>query len=326
MSFMGNNMACSSRFTEWLAEVKPDVEPKCIDTLWLNITTRCNQSCRHCHVVGSREAGDQMGHGILSACLELLRREPGITTVDITGGAPELNPLFESLVSALSEMGKRIVVRHNLTVTLDGDSVGGRSLAHLPGFFAAHRVEILASLPSCQPTVTDAIRGRRVFAKSIESLKRLRDAGYGRIPGLVLKLVTNQEGPISVARRLALENEYRQTLNHYGIEFNELLSITNMPVGRQSAYLHSSGRLEEYLDTLAEAASPDTTTAAVCRHTISIGPDGKLYDCDFNQALRMTLDEPAPQTIFDFDYEALCRRKIRFADHCFGCAAGAGSG
>ena len=316
----------SVRFTGWLNEVNPEIQPGIIDTLWLNITRRCNQTCRHCHVAGSPEENSHMSSRVLGACLDVLRREPRITTVDITGGAPELHPEFDYLVGAVKGLGKKAVVRHNLTITIDGDACTNRSLEYLPGFFAEHGVDILASLPSCDPAVTDAERGPEVFAKSIESLKKLNEAGYGRHPALILKLVTNREGPISVEQRLSLELEYRQILRLYEIEFNELLCITNLPVGRQRTLLDSNGGLPRYLGMLADTATLENLESAVCRNTVSVGFDGKLYDCDFNLALRLSVDDRAPGSVFDFDYEALTRRRINFADHCFGCVAGAGSG
>jgi radical SAM/Cys-rich protein len=267
-----------------------------------------------------------MSQEVIRAALEALRRHPEISAVDLTGGAPELHPEFEDLVESCRALGKRVVVRHNLTVTLDGDPLTKQPKDHLPAFFAANRVEILASLPSIDAETTDGIRGKDVFNKSIESLQRLAMAGYGGDPELCLKVVTNVDGPLSPCDRASLERRFKSALAPLGIGFDELLTVTNMLVGRYAEDLQRDGQLDGYLRRLADAASGEAATEAVCRFLVNVGIDGRLYDCDFNQAVGLPIGGATPATIFDFDYAGLMKRQIAFARHCFGCSAGAGSG
>ncbi len=308
-------------FNAWLNARGLELTPTGIDALWLNITRLCNQSCRHCHVESSPSSPLQMNESVLAECLRVLRHHEHIETVDITGGAPELHPRFERLVESCRILGKRVAVRHNLTVTLDGDPFTGERKDHLPEFFAANQVEILASLPSCDEKATDIIRGRGVFQKSIESLRQLNAAGYGKNPGLVLKIVANCDGPLTAAGRAGLEIEFEEALATHGIAFDELLTVTNMPAGRYAESLRHEGRYEEYMDSLLDSSSVQTARSAVCRSLVSVDANGRLYDCDFNLALGRSIG-----TIFDFNYDALLDRKIAFGGHCFGCTAGAGSG
>ena len=316
-----NHLEAKYDFNAWLAARGLELLPTGIDTLWLNITRLCNQSCRHCHLEASPSNPLHMNESVIAACLQALERHDEISTVDLTGGAPELHPRFEHLVESCRALGKQVVVRHNLTVTLDGDPLTGVSKNHLPEFFAAHNVEILASLPTCDEESTDAVRGRGVFQKSIESLRRLNAAGYGINPGLALKIVANCDGPLTAAGRAVLEHEFEDALAGRGIVFDELLTVTNMPVGRYAGHLRRQGEYGGYMDVLIETSSEATARSAVCRSLISVGLDGNLYDCDFNLALGRSIG-----TVFDFDYHALLDRRIAFGSHCFGCSAGAGSG
>lgn len=307
-------------FGEWLESHQMNLSPVGIDTLWLNITRLCNQTCTHCHVEASPDSILHMADDVIYQCLIVLRRHDLINTVDLTGGAPELHPRFEQFVNTCTQMDKRVIVRHNLTVTLDGDPITGTAKRHLPKFFAENRVEVLASLPYCYERKTDAMRGQGVFQKSIESLRLLNLAGYGS-DGLKLKLVVNTDGPLTTSERIRLEQDFRQKLDEQGVHFNEILTVANMPVGRHAEALRLQGRLDDYMVDLAKSASVSSAESAVCRSLVSVGVDGQLFDCDFNFALGLPIGN-----IFDFAYDRLIIRKIAFGDHCFGCISGAGSG
>lgn len=308
-----------------LAAAGLDLRPLSVETLQLNITKLCNQACRHCHVDASPARTEAMSQETLAQCLKVLAEHPQIRALDITGGAPELHPDFEWLVSEAVALGKHVMVRHNLTVQLDAHPRDGRSMEQLPDFFARHRVEVVSSLPYYQEFFTDAQRGKGVFGKSIEAMKRLNAVGYGvEGSGLAFNLVYNPVGPYLPAAQAALEAEYRKhLLDEFGVRFNGLFTITNMPIHRFKLHLQKSGQYAAYMDKLLGAFNPAAAAGVMCRSLISVDHTGALFDCDFNQQLGMGLQPPA--TIFDFDYEALMRRQIRFEDHCFGCTAGAGS-
>ncbi|MEN8614844.1 arsenosugar biosynthesis radical SAM (seleno)protein ArsS [Dehalogenimonas sp. THU2] len=326
MPKLDNSLSEKYDFGAWLDSRRLDLSPTGIDTLWLNITRLCNQACRHCHVNASPETPLHMSEDVINACLAALETNDQISKVDITGGAPELHPRFEHLVKTIRAAGKQVIVRHNLTVTIDGHPLSGEPKDHLPRFFAENNVQVLASLPHYSDIATDMVRGRGVFEKSIESLRRLAAAGYGITPGLSLKLVTNCDGPLSCAGRAALENGFRDSLARYGINFDDLLTVTNIPGGRYAETLRREDAYEAYMTSLFDSASETAARVAVCRSLVSVGIDGRLYDCDFNQAAGLPIGLGRPATIFDFDYNALLERKINFASHCFGCITGAGSG
>jgi len=203
----------------------------------------------------------------------------------------------------------------------------GKTKAHLPSFFAANGVELVASLPYCDRNNTDAMRGEGVFDKSIESLQHLNACGYGQSgTGLKLDLMCNRDGAVLPQDRLGLESSFRQELgNKYGITFNRLLAVTNMPIKRHLRRLQQAGTLNEYADGLVSTFETGSTANLVCRYLISVSYDGRLFDCDFNQMLNMPIDVTEPMTIFNFDLPALLARRIRFGPHCFGCTAGGGS-
>jgi radical SAM/Cys-rich protein len=221
------------------------------------------------------------------------------------------------------------MVRHNLTVQLDRHPLTGESKEYLPAFFARHRVEVISSLPYYQQYFTDAQRGAGVFAKSVEAMRRLNALGYGREgSGLVLNLVYNPVGPYLPAPQTSLEADYRRELRaKFGLEFNSLYTITNMPINRFRLHLEKTGQLEAYLDKLAAAFNPAAAEGVMCRSLISVGHDGRIYDCDFNQMLELRAVDRGgrPLSIFDFDFDAALRRRIAFGEHCLGCTAGAGS-
>ena len=303
--------------------------PLAVETLQVNITKMCNQVCRHCHVDASPARTEAMSPAVLERCLEILAANPRIAKLDITGGAPELHPGFDALVERARALGKHVIARHNLTVQLDGHPVTKESKEYLPAFFAQHRVEVISSLPYYQAFFTDAQRGAGVFEKSIEAMRRLNAVGYGRDEsGLVLNLVYNPVGPYLPAPQASLEADYKKSLKeNFGLVFNSLYTITNMPINRFKLHLEKSGQYEAYMDKLLAAFNPAAAEGVMCRSLVSVGHDGRIHDCDFNQMLAMdAVDRRGrPLTIFDFDFERALGRDIRFDSHCLGCTAGAGS-
>jgi radical SAM/Cys-rich protein len=306
-----------------------DLPPLGIETLQVNITRMCNQVCRHCHVDASPTRTEAMSRAGIERCLELLSLYPEIRNLDVTGGAPELHPDFEWMVGQARELGRHVMVRHNLTVTFDPHPRTGASMSHLPEFFARQQCEVVSSLPYYSEFFTDSQRGSGVFKKSIEGLQRLNALGYGREgSGLVLNLVYNPVGPYLPAAQAVLQADYQRELRaHFGIEFNQLYTITNMPINRFRLHLEKSGQYPAYMAKLTSAFNPQAAAGVMCRSLVSVGHDGTLHDCDFNQMLGLGISgaEPGAATIFDFDFGALMRRRIRFGDHCLGCTAGAGS-
>ena len=251
--------------------------------------------------------------------IEILRRHP-IPTLDITGGAPELNPNFRWMVSEAHALGRHVIDRCNLTILLTGPQ---RDLVE---FLAKHRVEVIASLPSFRSSGTDAQRGAGVFGKSIEAMRRLNAAGYGRGAGLALNLVHNPVGAFLPGNQVSLERDYRRELDsRYGISFDHLYTITNMPISRFLDFLERSGNLQGYVDLLVHSFNPGAVTGLMCRTYLSVGWDGRLFDCDFNQMLDLTVNSGAPDTLDHLLASGDLRRRVRTARHCFGCTAGAGS-
>ena len=244
-----------------------------------------------------------------------------IPRVDLTGGAPELNPDFRWLVERARGLGCHVIDRCNLTIlTLP-------RFADLPAFLAAHRVEVVASLPSFLARNTDAQRGVGVFDDSIAAIRRLNEHGYGvEGTGLELNLVYNPTGAFLPPRQASIEADFRRELrSRYGLAFNHLYVITNMPINRFLEFLLRSGQYEAYMERLIAAYNPTAAESVMCRSTLSVGWDGRLYDCDFNQQLELPTEPGAPRRIADFDADALARRAIATGLHCYGCTAGAGS-
>jgi radical SAM/Cys-rich protein len=290
-----------------------------IDTLQVNVGKLCNQACKHCHVDASPIRTEIMGRNVIDACLKVLR-DFQIPTLDITGGAPEMIPDFRLFAKEARKSNAKVIVRHNLTVMFE------EGQTDLPEFFAENEVEVVCSLPYFLQTQTDAQRGKGVFDKSIEGLKRLNSVGYATDKKLDLNLVYNPVGAFLPPAQTAIEADFRRELGErYGIAFNNLLTITNMPIARYLDWLRRSGNEAGYMRKLVNAFNPATVENLMCRNMISVEWTGKLYDCDFNQMLEIPVDSRAPQTIFDFDAERLETRRIVTANHCFGCTAGSGS-
>jgi len=290
-----------------------------VDTLQVNVGKLCNQACKHCHVDASPVRTEIMRRDVIDACLRVLRAYR-IPTLDITGGAPEMIPDFRYYVTEARKLNTKVIIRHNLTVMFE------EGMRDLPEFFAENETEIVCSLPYFLQTQTDAQRGKGVFDKSIEALKRLNAAGYGAGGNLVLNLVYNPVGAYLPPAQAALEADFRRELKErYDISFNNLFTITNMPIARYLDWLRRSGNETSYMQKLVNAFNPAAISGLMCRNLISVDWQGRLYDCDFNQMLELGLENDLPKTIFDFDLEKLKNRQIVTANHCFGCTAGAGS-
>jgi radical SAM/Cys-rich protein len=292
-----------------------------VEVLQVNLGKLCNQTCGHCHVDAGPDRREVMRRETAEQVIELLRRHPTIPTLDITGGAPELNPHFRFLVQRARALGRRVIDRCNLSVLLLP------SQHDLVAFLAAQRVEVTASLPSFRASGTDAQRGEGVFAKSLEALRRLNAAGYGRGEGLVLNLVHNPVGTFLPGNQASLERDYRRELGlRHEIVFDRLLALTNMPIGRFLEHLERSSNLERYMELLVRSFNPRAADGVMCRTHLSVGWDGTLYDCDFNQMLELAVDHGAPRTLATLlAAGGPAARRIVTARHCFGCTAGAGS-
>jgi len=292
-----------------------------ISTLQVNVGKVCNQTCHHCHVDAGPQRTESMSKTTMDQVLEVLARTPQITTVDITGGAPEMNPHFEYLVEQCRTRGRNVIDRCNLTVFY----VKGK--AHLPRFLADHRVDIIASLPCYEEGNVDQQRGKGVFDRSITALQRLNHLGYGKEgTGLVLDLVYNPLGPVLPPPQDELEQDFKEELGQrYGIQFNRLYTITNMPISRFHDDLIEAGQLEHYYTLLLNNFNASAVDGLMCRSLVSVGWDGRLYDCDFNQMLDLPVQPDTQAWIHQFDLTRLEKRHIVVGPHCFGCTAGAGS-
>lgn len=295
------------------------LQPTELKILQVNVGKRCNQTCNHCHVDAGPDRPEIMSEAVVDACLQVLK-DTDIATLDITGGAPELHPAFRRMVETARGLQRRVIDRCNLTIL---QLPAHRDLAT---FLADHQVEIVASLPATNLKQTDTQRGRGVFELSIEALRRLNNLGYGRDPRLLLNLVTNPVGAYLPGNQQSLEADWKRTLQQrFDVTFNSLFTITNLPISRFLEYLVDSDNLEDYMTRLVNAFNPQAAAGVMCRDTLSIGWDGRLFDCDFNQMLEMPVDAIAPQTIRQFDAGALAQRSIAVGEHCYGCTAGAGS-
>jgi len=292
-------------------------------TLQINVGKLCNQACHHCHVDAGPKRTEIMTAEIARRVMQILAESPSIATVDITGGAPELNPNFRWLVEESQRLGRNVIDRCNLTVLLE------ETQHDLAEFLAGRRVEIIASLPCYTAENVDKQRGKGVFEKSMEALRKLNGLGYG-MPGseLRLSLVYNPVGASLPPPQAKLEADYKEHLREgHGIEFHHLLTITNMPIHRFEEDLQRQGKHDTYMELLKKNYNPATLHGLMCRSLVSVGYDGKLYDCDFNQMLEMELEQPGgAASVWDVEtFTGWAGRRIATAGHCFGCTAGAGS-
>jgi len=300
----------------------PPLRRETLTTLQVNLGYRCNQQCLHCHVNASPKRREVMGRETIDQVLGFLRRS-GVTAIDLTGGAPELNPHFRDLVRAARSLGVQVMDRCNLTIL---NEPGQEDLAD---FLAEHRVEVVASLPCYLQENVDGQRGQGVFEGSIRALRRLNGLGYGDAPsGLVLDLVYNPVGPYLPPPQCALEADYRRELgSRYGVRFNRLLTLTNMPIERFGSTLVSRGEFDAYMGLLKSAHQEANLGRVMCRSLVSVDWRGYVYDCDFNQmlGLPLRLDGRPRVHLTDLLGRDLRGRPIVVADHCFGCTAGQGS-
>ncbi len=293
---------------------------KGIDILQINLGRLCNLSCRHCHVNAGPARTEIMTMPVLAKCLEILRSVP-ISTIDITGGAPEMNPYLEWFLAEAGRLNRRLIVRSNLTLLCE------EPYRHFIDVFVNNKVEIVASLPDYLEVKSDRQRGAGVFRKVVAAMRELNTRGYGVAgSGLCLDIVHNPVGAYLPGSQAALEHEYHERLlMEHGVRFNQLFCLTNLPVGRYLDYLIESDNLEDYLSILCHSFNPAAVEKVMCLNTLSVGWDGLLYDCDFNQMLGLTVNHGAPKNIMDFDIEKLKNREIVINNHCYGCVAGAGS-
>jgi len=300
----------------------PAIARKRLETLQVNIGYRCNQTCVHCHVNAGPNRTEEMGREVVDTVLAFLRAS-AVTTLDITGGAPELNPHFRSLVREARALGVHVIDRCNLTILNEPGH------ADLAGFLAAHQVEVIASLPCYLEDNVDRQRGKGVFSSSIVALRKLNALGYGRADtGLVLNLVYNPQGPTLPPPQGALEDAYRSHLRReYGVEFNRLYTLANMPIQRFGSTLISKGQFNSYMKLLHDNYHEENLEQVMCRTLLSVDWQGYVYDCDFNQMLELPARFGAkPRTkLADLIGRNLEGRPIFVADHCFGCTAGQGS-
>jgi len=314
--------ASADAFAERLAsaELGP-LRRGAVRTLQVNVTRRCNLACHHCHVESGPKRSEALSGAAAERVLELLARNPQVEVLDLTGGAPELSEHFRALVRGARALGRRVIDRCNLTVLFE------RGQADTAGFLAEQGVEIVASLPCYSRDNVDRQRGRGVFDGSIEGLRLLNRLGYGREGSpLRLDLVYNPQGASLPPAQSELEARYRAELCAlFGIEFHRLLTLANMPIRRFARTLARTGQHAAYLSLLVDHFNPATVPELMCRHLLSVDHAGRLYDCDFNQALELPL-LGVERTLWEIeDLRALEGRPIATAEHCFGCTAGAGS-
>lgn len=295
-------------------------KPAGLDILQINLGKMCNQTCEHCHVDAGPDRKEIMTRKVMDDCLEVVRNS-SISTVDLTGGAPEMNPEFLWFVEELSKLDVEIIVRSNLTILNSN-----KKYFNHPKFFKEHNVTVVSSMPCYTASNVDKQRGDGVFDRSIEALRTLNSIGYGKAAtNLKLHLVYNPGGASLPPDQQVLEADYKRELKqHFGIEFNSLYTITNLPISRFLDYLLKHGKYEEYMEMLVDAFNPGAAMGVMCRNTLSVGWDGKLYDCDFNQMLELPANGESKH-ISNIDLKKLNDREIIVNQHCFGCTAGAGS-
>lgn len=309
------------RFQEKLDDIGLfPLRPSVLEIFQINVGKMCNQVCKHCHVDAGPDRKEIMTRETMQMCLDAID-QTNCHTVDITGGAPEMNPDFRWFVEELSKKGKKIIVRCNLTII-----VANKKYHDLPEFFKTHNVEVVSSLPYFTSVKTDSQRGEGVFDKSITALKMLNDIGYGKEgSGLILNLVYNPSGAFLPPDQNDLQIDFKRKLaERFGIEFNSLFAITNLPISRYLEYLVASENYAGYMEKLVNAFNPIAAANVMCRNTISIGWDGYIYDCDFNQMLDLKVASRTNH-LSNFNISPLTNRNIIINQHCYGCTAGAGS-
>jgi len=310
-----------NRFGQKLTEQSIWLRHAHTEILQVNVGKLCNLTCVHCHVNAGPKREEIMTRETIDRIIDWLRRTE-IPTVDLTGGAPEMIPDFRYFIEQVKSLQphRHIIDRCNLTILLE------RGYDDLAPLLAANKVEIIASMPCYSPGNVNAQRGEGVFENSIAALQLLNSLGYGIDPDLSLHLVYNPVGAFLPPSQTELEGDYKRELKkHFGIVFNNLYTLTNLPIGRFASYLRHNSKLDEYMELLIQAFNPATIDGLMCRNTISVGWRGEVYDCDFNQQLGMQWNNGAPIFLWDVDPEKIGNRQIMTGDHCFGCTAGAGS-
>jgi len=313
-----NNITFSSKLSE--SGLLP-LKPTQLEIFQINVGKMCNQVCKHCHVDAGPDRKEIMTKETMELCLEAIENSKELT-IDLTGGAPEMNPNFKWFVEEINKLNvKKIIVRSNLTII-----VSNKKYFDLPNFFKSNNIEVVSSLPYFNAIRTDAQRGDGVFEKSIQALHMLNEVGYGiQGSGLILNLVYNPSGAFLPPEQSTLESEYKKKLKStHNIDFNELYTITNLPISRFLEYLLESGNYDNYMEKLISAYNPVAASNVMCRNTISVGWDGYLYDCDFNQMLELQVSSNCKH-LKDFNTALLSKRDIVINQHCFGCTAGSGS-
>jgi radical SAM/Cys-rich protein len=292
---------------------------KVIKILQLNLGYRCNMACKHCHVNAGHRRTEIMDKEIIEKALHIAK-EYSIGTIDLTGGAPELNPDFTYLIQKAKKSNIHTIVRSNLTILYE------KGFEYLPEFYSEHDIEVIASLPHYTKDSVDRVRGEQTFHKSIEALRKLNSLGYGNDnEKKQLHLVYNPMGAFLPSSQSELEEQYKRELQSFGVVFNRLYTFANMPIGRFKDFLKRSNNYDTYMGKVRKAFNPDTLDGLMCRYLISVGWDGKLYDCDFNQILGMPLGMDHPDHINNFNYDIISGRRIVTDNHCFACTAGRGS-
>jgi radical SAM/Cys-rich protein len=311
--------AHDSSFEQALSDAGRTLGRDAVTTVQINVGKLCNMACLHCHVDAGPKRTEVMPARVAERVLQLLAASRGVRCVDITGGAPELNPHFRELVAASARAGREVIDRCNLSVLLE--------LPQTAEFLAENHVHVIASLPCYSAANVDRQRGAGAFDKSIRALRLLNALGYGKRDGLELDLVYNPVGPSLPPAQAALEPKYRAELRAaFGVEFNRLLTLTNMPIARFAHALARDAQLDPYLELLVHAFNADAADRVMCRSLVSVSYDGRLFDCDFNQMLELPRPEAHQQTLWDIaSFDALSSSRIASGRHCFGCTAGAGS-
>lgn len=307
-------------FASKVQDSKKALVPRALEILQINLGYMCNMTCEHCHVDAGPDRKEIMTKEVLLHCLKAIDQS-SVKTVDLTGGAPEMNPNFCWFVEELTKRGVHVIVRSNLTIL-----VSNKKFAEYPQFFKDNKIEVVASLPCYTANNTDKQRGSGAFSNSLKALKLLNELGYGISgTGLQLNLVFNPGGPSLPPNQKSLEVDYKRELkSNFDIEFNNLYTITNLPISRFLDSLLQSGQYEAYMLKLQDAFNADTLESVMCTNTLSVDWEGNLYDCDFNQMLQLKISKPL-FNIKDFDFESIQNRKIVLGNHCYGCTAGAGS-
>jgi radical SAM/Cys-rich protein len=321
IELLNQSAAAGTSFIQKMKEVGAfPLKPRSLEILQINVGYMCNMECTHCHVDSSPRRKEITPRHILEKCLEVIDSNPTIKTVDLTGGAPEMNPDFQWLIQELAKRDLETIVRSNLTILVEG------KFKTYPAFLAENKVTIISSLPCYTEENTDAQRGDGTFNRSIQALKILNELGYGKTPELPLHLVYNPGGPFVAPNQAKLQADYKRELgDRFGIEFHNLYTITNLPISRYMEFLEGKGKLNSYIEVLANSFNPSTTNAVMCTNTLSVDWNGNLFDCDFNQILKLPVAVRKSRNIMDFDAEELANRTLVFNQHCFGCTAGEGS-